>query len=177
MAVEPQDLAGRGKTLPGSYEEDRLALLPRDPYSLFAYWEISSSTRENIRKSWGEEVWQGSSPVLRICKHRRAHKGALDSVTDLDLEPDAASWYISINGPDHFYHAELGWRRPEGTFFSLLTSNLVLVPRDAISDLIDENWQLPNWKSRSLFRRISVYHLSSRELIRRSPRQKLKEDH
>ena len=171
MSVEPQDLAGRGKTLPGSYEEDRLALLSRDPYSLFAYWEISSSTRERIREDWGEEIWHGSSPVLRICKHNRSKKGDIDSLVDINLEPDAANWYISINGPDHYYHAELGWRRPEGTFFSLLTSNLVRTPRDSISNLIDENWQLPDWKSRKLFRRISVYHLSSPELVRRSPRQ------
>ncbi|HHX87198.1 MAG TPA: DUF4912 domain-containing protein [Firmicutes bacterium] len=166
MAVKPQGLLNR-ETLPEYYEEDRLVLLPRDPYSLFAYWEISVSTREHIRESWGEDIWRSSFPVLRICKHRWSRQGTIDNVTDINLKHGANNWYVHVNSPDHFYHAELGWRRPEGTFFSLLCSNLVRTPRDSISDLIDENWQLPDWKSRKLFRRISVYHLSSPELIRR----------
>lgn len=170
MAVNQQGALARKETLPEYYGEDRLVLLPRDPYSLFAYWEISASTREHIRESWGEDIWRNSSPVLRICKHRWSRQGTIDSVIDIDLKPGADNWYISVTGPDHFYHAELGWRRPEGIFFPLLSSNLVRTPRDSISDLIDENWQLPDWKSRKLFRRISVYHLSSPELIRRLPK-------
>ncbi len=159
------------EALPTYYEEDRLVLLPRDPYSLFAYWEISTSTGEHIKKNWGEKGWNNSSPVLRICKHHRSRQETIESVTDINLEPGSNNWYIPVTGPDHFYHVELGWRRPEGTFFSLLISNLVRTPRNSISDLIDENWKLPDWKSRKLFRRISVYHLSSPELIRRLPKQ------
>ena len=30
-----------GESLPQYYGTDRLVILPRDPYSLFAYWEIT----------------------------------------------------------------------------------------------------------------------------------------
>ncbi len=171
MTSAPQSPLALEEALPQYYEEDRLVLLPRDPYSLYAYWEISTSYRDSLKNDWGEEAWQNSAPVLRVYKHRWSQQGIIDSVTEINLEPEANNWYISVNSPDHFYHAELGLRRREGTFSPLLCSNLVRTPRDAISDLIDENWKLPDWKSRKLFRRISVCHLSSPEFIRHSPKK------
>ncbi|NMA92959.1 MAG: DUF4912 domain-containing protein [Firmicutes bacterium] len=172
MAADPQAPPGHEEILPEYYEEDRLVLLPRNPYSLYAYWEISPSTRNRIVESWGEANWCRSSPVLRICKHHPSHRKTIESHLDIDLDPDANNWYITVESADRFYHAELGRRRPGGTFFSLLSSNLVCTPRDSISHQVDENWQLPDWKSRKLIRRIAVYHLSSPELIRRLPGQK-----
>jgi len=45
----------RGESLPQFYGVDRLVILPRDPYNIFAYWEVSLPTRDNLEKTAGVE--------------------------------------------------------------------------------------------------------------------------
>ncbi|MFY9411835.1 MAG: DUF4912 domain-containing protein, partial [Dethiobacteria bacterium] len=45
----------RGEALPQYYAEDRLVILPRDPYNIFAYWELSLPTREALKEKVGAE--------------------------------------------------------------------------------------------------------------------------
>lgn len=157
----------RGESLPQYYSEDRLVILPRDPYSIFAYWEISLPTRETFKKKAGGERWPEATFLLRVYKHAWTDQNIVESFVDLDVSQESGNWYIPVDSADRFYHVELGWKLPEGPFQPLLCSNTVRTPRDSLSDLIDENWQLPDWKARKLFRRISLYHLSSTEFFRR----------
>ncbi|NLZ28611.1 MAG: DUF4912 domain-containing protein [Firmicutes bacterium] len=166
--IDPE--MGKGDShgeLPHRYEEDRLILLPRDPYCLFAYWEISTATGESIRKRWAGETGEMGQPNLRVFRHRWNHAGTIESHDDHRLEEKTDNWYIHVGAADNFYHVEWGWILPGGDFYSLLESNVVRTPRDGISEIIDEKWKLPDWKSRKLFRRISLYHLSSAELVGR----------
>lgn len=167
MVSSHQEYLNRGEALPRYYGEDRLVILARDPYSIFAYWEISAPTRERLKQEWGEERWEKAAPQMRIHKHERRREGSVESFYDIALREEADNWYIPVLEADRAYHAELGWRFPEGEFKPLLRSNTVHTPRDGLSDVIDEEWRLPDWKARKLYRRISLYHLSSPELFRR----------
>ncbi len=159
--VDPKDV------IPRYYGEDQLVLLPRDPHWLFAYWEISLPTRQGVFREWDETTRVEALPHLRVFRHRWQKMWDIESYYDISLNEDTDDWYIQVSNADNFYHVELGWILPGGNFFSLLQSRPVRTPRDTISDIIDENWRLPDWKSRRLYRRISMYHLSSAELIHR----------
>lgn len=163
--VDPEAIISR------YYGEDYLTLLPRDPNCLFAYWEISVPTRQKVFREWDETARKGALPCLRVFRHEWQDPGNIHSYFDIKVEEDADSWYVHVSSADNFYHVELGWMLPEGIFYSLLQSGVVRTPRDSISDIIDENWKLPDWKSRRLYRRISLYHLSSPELVVRSKKQ------
>ncbi len=166
------DIIDSRKILPHYYKEDRLVLLPRDPYCLFAYWEISTATRKKIPRQWDEETGNLAEPNLRVFRHGWNRIETIESHDDYRLEDGTDNWYIHVGDADNYYHAEWGWMLPSGDFYTLLRSNIVRTPRDGISEIIDENWKLPDWKSRKLYRRISLYHLSSTELIRRKTKMK-----
>lgn len=158
----------RGQSLPQYYAEDRLVILPRDPYCIFAYWELSLPTREALKEEVGAGQWPGVSFLLRVFKYAWNDEATVESYIDLNISSEDDNWYISVQDADRLYHAELGWKLPQGSFQTLLRSNSVRTPRDSISDLIDEEWQLPDWKAQKLFRRISLYHFSSSEFFRRA---------
>ncbi|MEW5785259.1 MAG: DUF4912 domain-containing protein [Bacillota bacterium] len=164
--LQPDDL-NRGESLPHYYGVDRLVVLPRDPYCLYTYWEVSLPTRESLKNEWGEAAWQGARLQLRVHKHDWNREEIVESFFDVTLETETDNWYLPALDSDRVYHTELGWRLPDGDFKPVLRSNAVRTPRDGLSDIIDEEWQLPDWKARRLFRRISLYHLSSPELFRR----------
>ena len=164
--VQP-DYLNHGESLPVYYGVDRLVVLPRDPYCLYCYWEVSMPTRERLKIEWGEAAWQGAVLQLRVCKHDWEHTETVETFFDVPLENETDNWYLPMVDSDRIYHVELGWRLPDGTFRPVLRSNVVRTPRDGLSDVIDSEWQLPDWKARRLFRRISLYHLSSPELFRR----------
>lgn len=155
------------ESLPQYYGVDRLVILPRDPYWLYAYWELSLPTREKLICEWGEETWLKSSFQLRVCMHQWHREEMVENFHDLTLQEESDSWYISVPTADRLYHVELGRRLPGGAFIPLLCSNAVRTARDGLSDIIDEDWQLPDWKARKLYRRLSLYHLSSPEIFRR----------
>ncbi len=152
-----------GESLPRYYGVDRLVLLPRDPYWLFAYWEISTPTRNRVEHEEGTS-WNRLNPVLRVYRYN-AEGRMEESFFETQLLPEADNWYIKAGVPDRKYYLQLGCRPHENVFKPILTSNTVTTPRDDLSDVIDENWRLPDWQSRRLYWRISRSSLSSLEMM------------
>lgn len=157
----------RSESLPQYYGKDLLVILPRDPHNLFAYWEVALPTRSALEITEGADKWPEASFLLRIYKYARDSAETVEEFFDLKVGWENDSWYIAVTEADRYYQAELGWKIPGGTFKPIIRSNLVRTPRDSLSDVVDENWQLPDWKARKLFRRISLYHLSSADFFRR----------
>lgn len=165
-----------GQQIPHYYGEDRLVLMPRDPHWLYAYWELTEPTRERTRA----EALPLGVMALRVYRYF-GEKEEVESHYDITLPEETDNWYLRVGVPDRKYHVELGWKN-DRQFFSILRSNKVRTPRDAVSNVIDENWRLPDWQARHLFRRIALYHLSSPELHRqrrsiRHPRRRKEEHH
>lgn len=152
------------ENLPLYYGEDCLVLLPRDPYWLFAYWEISIPTRQRFEAEF-HKPWDSLQLLLRVYRYDAQGTGK-ESYFDIQINPSADNWYIKAGVPNKKYQTELGCYLPEGGFRHILSSNLVTTPRDSLSDIIDENWRLPDWQARRLYRRISRSNLSSLEMIK-----------
>ncbi len=129
--------------IPHKYGEDRLTLLARDPWWIFAYWEVTPHTWENCRNQVGAHVTL--KEVLRIyditdipeLNISRAH-----SFFDIEITPFADNWYINVGQPGRSFCAELGLRTPEGKFYPLVRSNIVRTPRYGMSDRTDEEWMI-----------------------------------
>ncbi len=144
-AYPPQVTRGAQPHIPSAYGEDHVALLVRDPYWLHAYWEVTESTVERLRKQLGE-AWHGHRRVLRVytfdpgTSFDRAHEGNGEDSYDIDLPPGSANWYLNVGRPDHTYRVAVGVIDRSGTFHAIARSNPVATPRDMASNVTDEEW-------------------------------------
>ena len=148
--------------LPSLYGEDRLVLLTRDPYWLFAYWEVTPATRKQLEME-GQRAWEHLNLALRITRYD-SDLDQEEGCFHIPINHSETDWCIEAGVPDRYYKVELGGQIPEKGFVSLLCSNTVKTPRDQISDVIDENWRLPDWQARRLYRRTDRGNLSSLEM-------------
>jgi hypothetical protein len=130
MHPSSREYLDRGENLPLYYGEDRLVLLPRDPYWLFAYWEISWPTRQLLAEETQKD-YESLDFGLRV--HRYTENKEAGTFFDLQITPTADHWYIKAGVPDKKYWVELGCYLPDGEFRVILTSNTVSTPRDSLS--------------------------------------------
>jgi hypothetical protein len=126
--------------LPAGYGEDRITLMARDPSLTYAYWE---ATPERLVK---ERSWFGmeAALVVRIYDITGTQFDGRNAVGyfDQDVSEPVGSWYFETGRPGHSFCADLGMRSPEGRFLTLARSNYITMPRDGVSDVIDEEWML-----------------------------------
>ncbi len=131
------------RRLPSHYGEDGLVLMVRDPWWLFAYWEVTPQRQQEVLAQIGPKGHVGSKTVLRVYDVT----GGLvlprsNSFFDIELNFYAENWYIDVGMPDREWVTELGYR-VGSLFFPLLRSNRVKTPAFGISDVLDEEWLLP----------------------------------
>ena len=91
--------------LPYRYNQTVVKLLAQTPTTLFVYWDISDSDRENLIKSYGEKFFEETKPVLII------HNETNNYSFEVDINDFANSWYLHIPDSKCVYNIELG-RRP-----------------------------------------------------------------
>jgi hypothetical protein len=124
-----------GSTLPRAYDLNRVVLLARDPWSLFAHWEISPVERvEALRELGGEG--EGVREVVRV------HGPDGDGLPswDLEIEPGAQRLHFRVERPGRAYRVEVGLRTQSGRFVSLVSSNTVTTPAAAPSPDLGVRW-------------------------------------
>ena len=116
-------------TLPDVYGRDRLVLLPRDPWTLFAYWEITPHTRTAAIDGLGPDA-AGARAVLRISDVTFVTPAGDHACLTLDLEPPAEATRTYVHGcrPGASYRVELGLRTPANRFIPMVRSNTVTLP-------------------------------------------------
>jgi len=108
---------------PESYGVDRVRLLVRDPEWLFAYWDVSPKSVEELRRHLGERAAAVARLTLRISDP------VSGGVSDVLLPPGARWWYVRTDSARRSYRAELGFTLASGEFRSLARSNTVTTPR------------------------------------------------
>ncbi len=133
-----QEQTGSSSELPLGYGEEKIALMPRDPYLAYAYWEMTPSRIER-EKSWFG--WDGKLTV-RIYDVTGVQFDGRNAVGYYDQEVTefTGGWYFDLGRPAHSFLADLGLLSPDGRFLTIARSNFVTMPRDGISDVIDEAW-------------------------------------
>ena len=129
--------------LPSFYNEDRLTLLVRDPWWLFSYWEITPQLEKKVLAGMESKHRADKKTVLRVYDVTGVALPASHSFFDIELNFFTNNWYIDVGRPAREWMLELGYRAG-GRFYPLIRSNRVQTPSFGISDVLDEEWMLPD---------------------------------
>jgi hypothetical protein len=107
-------------SLPRAYGVDRAVLLPRDPWWVFAYWEVSPVTRIETLRRLGPEA-EDATETLRV------HVADGVDVTSFDvvLPPGVDRWHVEAGRPGATVRVEVGIRTRAGRFVPLVASAAV----------------------------------------------------
>jgi len=124
-----------GGLLPPAYDLNRVVLLARDPWWLFAHWEISPVERVETLRDLGSEG-EGVREVLRV------HGPDGDGLPswDIELEPGAQRIHFRVEHPGRAYRVEVGLRTRTGRFVALMSSKVVTTPAAAPSSDLSVRW-------------------------------------
>ena len=143
-SLDTQGYVDRGGPLPDTYGDTLIVLLPRDPQWIFAYWEISDRTKEDVSKKYGANILQRSKPAIRVYDVTNVNFNGSNANRSFDIfiTPEAKNWYIYVGMPKRNYCADLGLLVDDGVFITLARSNVVATPAGGISDVYDEQWML-----------------------------------
>ncbi|MGI5862575.1 MAG: DUF4912 domain-containing protein [Myxococcales bacterium] len=115
--------------LPDSYGEDSVMLLPKDPRSLFLYWDFS---RETIQRAF--EWMPGLHTKMRVYADN-------ELVREVDFSLDSRSWYFHGLQPDRSYRVELVSLAVDGQARRIgPASNTIRLPPDGPSSIIDDRF-------------------------------------
>jgi hypothetical protein len=124
--------------LPAEYGRERIVMLARDPDTAFAYWEVPQDRLEQQRAGAG-----GDS---RLCVRVYDVTGvAFDGTNaaayyDQEVYERVGSWYFDLHRPGRKFCADIGLRAADGRFLTIARSSAAAMPREAVSDVIDEQW-------------------------------------
>jgi uncharacterized protein len=145
----PEAQLGTTYELPVAYHENTLVLLVRDPWWLYAYWEVTADRENEIKAEIQRRRLTPDRTVLRVYDITEAAEGKESSFFDIELNFFAMNWYIDVGVPHRDWYAEIGIRTADGSFFAFIKSNAVRTPRFGVSDILDEEWMMPEelyWK-------------------------------
>ncbi len=138
-------------SLPSGYGEDRVVLMVKDPWWIYAYWEIRPETERATRSALRPEEIPGLRSILRVYDVTGAGEPSATQSVDVVLSGLATNWFIHTNAPGHAYLVEIGLLTARGRFVPLARSNRVTTPRFGPSDDIDEAWAMTDEAYWTLF--------------------------
>ncbi len=136
-----KDLAGNEPTNGNGKAKDRVVVMVRDPYWLQAYWELSQQAVQRAQVALGQH-WHAAKAVLRV--HEMVRDGTTNTarkvLRDIEIHGGVNNWYIDVQSPPKSFQVDIGYRTPDGKFFSLARSSVVTTPRANAVNSIDKNW-------------------------------------
>jgi hypothetical protein len=102
--------------LPSSYPETVVKILAQTPTILFVYWDISEKDKIKLKKHFGENVFENTTPFLVIKNETKNYQ------YEVEVNDYANSWYLHIPDSDCKYEVIL--IRKAKNNFSLQNSNI-----------------------------------------------------
>ena len=160
---------GEGRDLPHDYGDTRIVVMVRDPEWVFAYWEVNDEVREELKLF---RTGHDRRVVLRFYKvdGRDWPSEPAHYTFDVEVGPYSSSWYLRMPEPDSQWVAELGMFDHEGNYISIARSNVIIMPRDRISEETDTQWMIVEETFRKLYEAAGAFTLremrGSEEIIR-----------
>jgi hypothetical protein len=125
--------------LPWAYGDDALVALPRDPRTLFLFWDYAARTVAEAFTGM-----EGGRAQLRV--FARGAGGALERVRTVDFALEARSFYVHDLTPGRAYLAEVHAVDRQGRERRLGgPSNEVALPTVGPSPLVDDRFALLPW--------------------------------
>lgn len=88
--------------LPYRYNETIVKILAQTPKRLFVYWDISDKDREKYVKTFGNDFFYKTYPVLLLYNEDKKY------IKEIPINDFANSWYIDIQDPKNKYTIQLG---------------------------------------------------------------------
>ena len=137
---------------PPGYGDNKIVILVRDPWWIYAYWEIRREKEEDVRKKISSDSDEALKWVLRVYDVTDVNFNGKDnahSSFDIELKGLASSWYINVGSPGRAWLVDIGIVTKKGNFYLLARSNSVRTPRYGMSDKLDAEWAMPEdeyWK-------------------------------
>ncbi|MGI9862250.1 DUF4912 domain-containing protein [Moorella naiadis] len=129
------------RDLPAKYGKDEIVLMVKDPYWLYAYWELSEGKKEELHRRFGTGVWENSRPMLRVYDLTDHPYDFLRApFFEIAITDMADNWYIHTGKPCSTFCIDLGRLIPNYGFVTLVRSNIVTTPADRPSGVIDPLW-------------------------------------
>jgi len=125
--------------LPWSYGDDALVALPRDPRTLFVYWDHGADT---VRRSF--EGLKGGKAELWV--FARGADGGWERVRVLNLALDARGWYVHDLAPGRVYRAEIHAVDASQDRLVPNPSNECLLPPAGPSPVVDDRFARLRWE-------------------------------
>jgi len=129
--------------IPDNYGDTYINAIPRDPEWVFVYWEISESSKNQLKNKIGEFLYNSSKRILRLYDITEIGKdiSKATSYFDIEINEYANNWYIRVPEGGKKYIIELGILTSQGNFFSVARSNIVNVPRFGLSSKKEEYFE------------------------------------
>ncbi len=137
--------------LPQRYGDHRITVMVRDPWWLYAYWEVDPGREQALRDTIKRQGEESMGSCLRVYDVTDVEFNGTNAhrFFDIELTGMAENWYIHVEQPDRSYIVDIGIKSRSGRFYTLARSNQVRTPRVGPSDQIDEEWMCPDedfWK-------------------------------
>ena len=136
----PHVPAAASGELPQGYNEERITILSRDPYVAYAYWEATPARieREKAWFGWDSKLCLRVYDITGVLFDGRNALGYFDQ----EITDRIGNWYFDFGRPAHSFCADIGLLSTGGQFLTIARSNYITMPRDGVSDVIDEEWML-----------------------------------
>jgi len=108
--------------LPEFYGEDRLVILPRDPFTSYCYWEITEETKDETIKKSGFHLSEKPGLLLRLYR-LSSEIHCFEKVVN-DESHETCSMYIDYSAPYNLFYGKIGYSTVKGDFLPLVTSSI-----------------------------------------------------
>jgi hypothetical protein len=137
--------------IPTGYGDHKIVLMVKDPWWLYAYWELQPEQERQARRQLKPEEAAGLRTVLRVydVTGRNFPDEGANRWFDITVSDLAMNWFIHVNAPNRSFIVEIGLLTRAGRFLMLARSNRVTTPRFGPSDVLDEDWMISDeayWK-------------------------------
>jgi hypothetical protein len=111
------------REIPAIYNETYLRVLPRDPYHLFAFWEIAPAALDKAPVADFPEETQ-----RRLLRLYETNGRAVRPLYDIAVDNKESSRYIRVPQPGCSYRIEYGIETRSGGYIPLCAAPTVAVP-------------------------------------------------
>ncbi len=109
-------------------DHNRLTLLTKDPYWIYAYWNIKNFTTKN------------SIPLLKVYDITYTSPEDTTSLLNIHLTPTANNWYFKVPKANRRYYAQIGLLTNNNIFIPLINSNPVITPPNKPHKMLGSQW-------------------------------------
>ncbi|MDD4955419.1 MAG: DUF4912 domain-containing protein [Candidatus Omnitrophica bacterium] len=166
-AVEAPVVDNNRYSLPLRYSDNRITILPRDPWWIYTYWDISEQRINEVISSIPVYERENLKWILRVYDLTGIFNfdgNNANSFFDIGIHFEANNWYVNVNQPERSWCVEIGLVNPAGKFFMVARSNVIKTPYFGISSVIDEEWALPD---EDYYKVLGIYDLGKSSMERK----------